>query len=285
MGLAVISRQRIASLPGRRPVSNGYLQETLLDAALGSNDMSRYNLGLDSAPVYSSQTFIVDLTQSWSTKTIIFTSVTKPDDFPIARRPVAWYSSPDTTFYSWAGWAYGDYPNPAQPWALKLDTNGTPQSSWTITSNDNIPTNYWPPWASSYTILNDALFSAGGVVATTEDFIPTPGLLELTVSSQSWSNYTLPDQTSTFMGQAVALPSFGTEGVLLFMGGQLLTGETAFTDYGDDAHRALRSMSAITVYDIASRTSYSQKADGDVPPSTWGFCAVSVKGQYSQYDV
>lgn len=227
----------------------------------------------------------MDLTQSWSSDTIIFTSVNKPDSFPIARRPVTWYSSRDTTLYAWAGWAYYDYPNPAQPWALKLDNNGVPQSSWAITSTENIPTNYWPPWASSYTVLNNALFSAGGVVATTDGFIPTPGLLELTISSESWSNHSLPDQESTLMGQAVALPSFGTEGVLLFMGGQLLDGEMTFTDYSDDTNRALQDMSAISVYDIASQTSYSQKADGDVPPNMWGFCAVSVKGQFSQYDV
>jgi len=68
-------------------------------------------------------------------------------------------------------------------------------------------------------------------------------------------------------------------------GGQAATDSSTFiSDYDSDSN-VLVDMSVIMVYDVASDKFYSQKATGDVPPSRWGLCAVSVELSNGETDM
>jgi hypothetical protein len=87
-------------------------------------------------------------------------------------------------------------------------------------------------------------------------------------STGVWGNET----TNEFrvLGQGLSAPSYGDDGVLLFLGGDEPTGQNY------DLGASLISMSDITIYDIASNSWYKQTASGTKPQARIGYCAVSV---------
>lgn len=73
------------------------------------------------------------------------------------------------------------------------------------------------------------------------------------------------------VGQAVYVPVFGSDGIIVFLGGD------APSSQNWKVASSLQSMAAITIFDISSGKSHSQQATGvSIPVSKVSFCAARV---------
>lgn len=107
----------------------------------------------------------------------------------------------------------------------------------------------------------------------------TPCYYQISVTTDSllpgletWINQTV--DRYRVLGEAQYIPIFGDQGILVFLGGD----EPTSRSLGDwnDLGRALAAMDSITIYDIASKQWYEQKATGTIPEGRFGFCSVVV---------
>lgn len=94
-------------------------------------------------------------------------------------------------------------------------------------------------------------------------YIPVPGLVMFNMSSNSFSNISADGYSTygaAYHGIAQYAPNFGSEGLVLFFGGQ-----TSDLD-GVDISSPKRPMSQIGIFDPSTQSWYSQTASGTVLP-------------------
>lgn len=236
----------------------------------------------DSSITQSPTTLVIDLTQSWTSSTISKSRVIQAQKplgiYPLSRRPVVWYSGKTNMLYAWAGWGYGS----AQQglWQLALSPAGLPKSMWTSGPVPNSA--IYATWASAYAELNGNMYSLGGI-APLDYWSATPGVVEFNEVAGSWSNSSIaPATASEAFGQATAIASFGTQGVIIYIGGDALQSDPEFSDYSSPP---LLGMTSVYIFDVGTKTFYTQQVDGDIPRSRWGHCTTSVTNDDGTVDM
>ncbi|KAH8898063.1 hypothetical protein GQ53DRAFT_678017 [Thozetella sp. PMI_491] len=105
--------------------------------------------------------------------------------------------------------------------------------------------------------------------------VPVPGLITYNSSSRAWANESLdPFQHTHVYGEMVCLPSFGTNGLALFLGGAA-GGATSASNF-DTALSSL-PFTNLTFYDPVAKSWYWQAAAGDFPQARTQFCSAAVQ--------
>lgn len=230
---------------------------------------------------YLNVTLCIDISQSWTSSSLSLSQVTlaqksiESSMFPLSRRPVLWYSDKSNTLFSWAGWGYGTAPQGL--WELDLTDSGIPNGQWSTGPAPNAAIT--PTWASAYTAIDGNMYSLGGVAQFSSGLAyPTPGLVESIEATNQWTNTTAPDQSNSAFGAAIAAPSFGTDGVIVYIGGADLSSLDIAGGFLSGTYDTTpdQDMSSIYVYDIGTKQFFNQPADGEIPLPKQGFCAVSV---------
>jgi len=103
---------------------------------------------------------------------------------------------------------------------------------------------------------------------------PSSGLITYNSTSRTWANESSdPFETYYSYGELVCLPSYGTHGLLTFLGGA--SGDFVSPAYSTNVMGAnLLDFVNMTFYDPVSKSWYWQTATGDIPPARIMFCAV-----------
>ncbi|KFX94138.1 hypothetical protein O988_06458, partial [Pseudogymnoascus sp. VKM F-3808] len=249
-------------------------------------------LYIDGGEVYSlskggfyGQTYLIDLTKSWTTSTLTGTGYTRDSSMAAARRPQLFYDESHDTVYSQAGSVYGSLMRPTelfsyappQVWGFKPDDKPDGTVTWTEEYSKALSPATTYPYISS---VENALaassekkhFSLGGSIGFLFNSSDTGSRGELSMNqfltydykTQKFENRTHP--AHYIQGEAQYVPTYGDEGVVVFFAGKTPTDRNVADDNIADT-------GIILVYDIANDKFYNQSAT-NAPAGRFNLCSV-----------
>ncbi|KAG4441290.1 hypothetical protein IFR05_003218 [Cadophora sp. M221] len=233
-------------------------------------------------------TYSIDLSKPWTTEDLVplVNPHTAGKDM-LTRQPTMWYDSISNTVFWYGGWPYEMNVQPAV-WGF------TPNDAGNVTWSRKFAAGYGVSASkesnfSSFTETAGALwatsptkyYSLGGFTSKENDpafagldgFQPAlPGLVTYDFQTKSWGNSSSSGYHQSGLGvrgQAIFVPMYGKQGVIVFIGGDSPT-SPAF-----NPGAALVSMMDITIFDIDTGKFYTQVATGPkTPVPRTSFCAV-----------
>lgn len=224
------------------------------------------------------QTIAIDLTKDWATTSIragVTTVTNRTTAMSPMRRPDMYYDPTRNLVYSLGGDPYQvdgatyNLSQPTQLWAFEPQADGS--ANWELEQGGTTQTF---PLTSNVrgglsATSSTGHYNLGGFIdfAQGNDIgsVALPSMVDFNFANQSWSNQSLPDQYY-ISGEAQYVPTFGQEGVILFLGGLWPSDASVATgEFG--------GLDTILVYDIHSNTFYKQTATG-APISRYNFCSV-----------
>ena len=244
-----------------------------------------------------SSTVAIDLTQGFQNGNdpLHVVETTKPAGCPSLNYGALWWNPVDKALMG--GFA-GDSSNsnqtyPPSLWKFTIDGQGS--GNWSQVSDSTDPTfgDLTRPSSGLTASSNTSAFYLGGIV----DFqsssqttglnpnvsIPIRGLIEYDFSNGTWTNHSSEGYSPSGIaayGEMLYIPSFGTQGLYLMIGGAA-DGLTNFT-----TNNTLQGMNVITIYDPATQTWYHQKATGVIPEPRYQFCATgNMATNNNAYDI
>ena len=234
-------------------------------------------------------TFSIDLSQSWTIGTMNARNISKPLAMAPVRRPPLWYDPSSDLVMEIGGWAYAV---DASLFLWSFTPDGKGGADWALDESSAAAQQISATFGAAFIATANSFHSLGGaipgVLNTTYDpygFMASEGLISYDFASSVWKNTSSLSASQagySVQGQAMAMQDFGKRGVLAFLGGDSPPNQT----YLYEAGAALMDMSNITIYDVDSDTWYHQIATGDIPPPRSEFCAVgSAPTDNSSYEV
>ncbi|KAF4502602.1 kelch repeat [Fusarium agapanthi] len=193
--------------------------------------------------------------------------------------------------YSWGG--QGSYKNTSSAgdhhlYAFEADDG---KGSWSIhdPDDDTLFSSLYRSVRGAYTTCHGVGYHLGGYGErrTDERFTdgtyverPLDGLLTYNMATQKWTNEsTKALEYATWSGRATCIPSIGSSGLLVFMGGAKVK-MPAFRNVSEPV-----SFTNITLYDPSSKEWYYQQTSGVSPDPRVDFCSVGVQGPNNTYDI
>ena len=192
---------------------------------------------------------------------------------------MVWYDPDDNFVYERGGWSY-DGSN-FELWSFTPDNQG--DTNWQQDAASSEAQQYNPTFGSAFAASSSAFYSLSG--EESDQSYAVQGFLEYNFGTSSWSNTSSIGSYAsgyTVQGQAVSVPNFGDDGVLLFVGGDSPWNSTYYYEAGV----ALVDMGNITIYDVKSSTWFYQEATGDIPPPRSEFCSAgAVSADNSSYEM
>ena len=236
-------------------------------------------------------TFVIDLTQSWTNQTLVAASqVAQPTNMRTVRQPVLYYDSVNNMIRRYGGWPYIGTDNistamPSELWSFEAGSTTVNWTQNTDPSANGLSSDSLGPFAPANAFTNSTFYSFGGNVFAPNalpNMTVLSGLVTEDFSSQTWKNSTvqIPSQNIfRTQSRAVYVPNFGEQGFLVVVGGESPPTDSSFYETGT----AMVDMSVITLYEIATDTWYTQLATGDIPPPRSEFCAVGSASSDGQY--
>jgi hypothetical protein len=230
-------------------------------------------------------TIVIDLTQSWTNKTVKSSNATvQPDSMLPVRQPVLFYDEVNDVIGRYGGWPYTTYDMASTLWTFAAGTTATEWIDNTPATDNGLSAGSLGPFAPANAFTNSHFYTLGGNVFPANGGEPNmtvlPGMVVLTYETTSWVNDTadVPDQNPyRTQARAVSMPNFGDNGYLVVVGGENPPTEASFYETGS----YMADMSMITLYDIANAKWYTQEATGDIPPPRSEFCAVGAASNSS----
>jgi hypothetical protein len=238
---------------------------------------------------YQGNTLIVDLTTSWTNQTVSSASPATPDGMPYVRQPQLFYDKQRNKISRYGGWPYvkqNDFPSLL--WSFTPD--GSDNTNWkneTSPAEDGLSAFSPGPFASANAYTQTTYYNLGGniVPSGTSSMVVLSGLVTRDLVAQDWRNATtdIPNQSQyRTQSKMVHVPNFGTSGYLVVVGGE--SPPTDVSTYEGGTHMV--DMATITLYDIDSKTWYTQTATGDIPPPRSEFCvAGSASASGKRYEL
>ena len=237
------------------------------------------------------ETLGIDLSSDWTNSSLKIVSTGRPDNSQPMDFESLWWSEKDNTIYSFGGERFAvDVTLPESIWGLIPDGRGGGRWIEKLgpTSDKPFPSHILRPAAGASAFDSDGAYYLGGFASTgTSNAVnlefgitrPVPGLLTFDFSSQTLKNSTndgdyfasvYRDDSWSPSGYMLNVPSFGTRGILLLMGGKSGKGSTDISRGGD--------FNNLTIFDIEGQKWYSQTASGSIPDPKSLFCAVGNQG-------
>jgi len=188
-----------------------------------------------------------------------------------------WYNEDDNKVYRWGGWPYWTNVSwPSSFWSFDVQTNGDVVWEEAASFQTNgLTADSYAPFGSAVAATDTTFYALGGSNQTY--YAPVQGLVTYDFATGQWNNASSTAATSTgfaVMAQAAYVPNFGDSGFIAYVGGDI---PTSISTFGYESGTDLADMSVITLYDIASKTFYQQKATGDIPPPRSEFCMVGTE--------
>ncbi|MCJ1250378.1 hypothetical protein MMC30_007604 [Trapelia coarctata] len=250
-------------------------------------------------------TFAIDLSKTWTTSNLDLVYTPRPPASLGLNDEVLWWDEKSNTIYCFGGersatnWAVDAISTPPESiWGFTPDGHGS--GTWTEveivgpSSNTPFPSYILRPAGGASTVVGRSAYYLGGdfpQLSSLEIDLPyavmdvAPGLLtfnfdNLTVTNSSnvakpynTSDHWIPPGTGLQKwvppGRMIALPSFGTSGIAVVIGGGDLS-QADFLEAGG-------YFDNISIFDTYSQKWYHQTATGAIPEMRSAFCAVGVQ--------
>ena len=232
----------------------------------------------------------IDLSQDWTNSTVAIQSNFKPSDVPNLNNPSLWYHPSENLIYSgFTGWnsTFGDEPNlpPLSLWTFEPDRSGN--GIW----NEIIPprSSLWSGLTRpSQALMDSGNFSAWviGGINPIHDGWPSPenlipGMVQFDMASRSFSNFSIQccdANDGILMGALHHVPSFGSKGIFVAMGGENGIGN-------NDEDTALIDFGTVSVLDHGKKKWWNQTTTGSQPSPRIQFCTAGIASDNDTYEM
>lgn len=219
-------------------------------------------------------TYSIDLSESWTTTDVQPVTVSVPASVIDIKEPMLWYNQRENEVHMWAGLPFNESTSPGS-YSFSPTSSGAvvwAESSVPSTGSGDLD----GLWSSAYATSPTAFYSIGGANVVQGDVYPVKGMVTNDFETDTWTNETSVDgfdNRFTFDSRIHYVPNFGDAGLLVALSGRLLPNQSSYSD-GDFS---LAGFLSVDVYDINSRTWYSQQTTGSVPPQVSDFCSVGLQ--------
>ncbi|KAI1075302.1 hypothetical protein F5B20DRAFT_560305 [Whalleya microplaca] len=234
-------------------------------------------------PLYENQTWIIDLSSSWTNTSLQPIPVPGPASRQPFETATLWYDSTRDIVYEFGGVLSQDGSMPGK-------YEGTPEESmWCFEMDESLSSGIWTqvlgpqadrtfPSDISRPILgasaagNSSAYYIGGLLskwttnkAANSTLHSVPGLLQFDFNTQTLTNstndgsyfasqFSEPGQTPSIAGMMIHVPLFGSQGVFVIIGGQ-----------SNDTGQPKQWWNNATIFDPSSGSWYYQRTGGDIP--------------------
>ena len=236
-------------------------------------------------------TLSLPLQSSWTNSTVQFHAFSKGQS-PWFKGPSLWRDSDNKTIYSWGGDESYDNRseiNNKHLWALTTDGNGG--GTWDIQrpANPDLFNEFYRTKDAPNAVCHGTAFYLGGFADSVSDirvpqgeFIALSGLLTYDMKTFTWANES-SDQLGyvPYRGTATCVSNYGSEGVLVFLGGSRADGASSLNL--DDFN--LITLSSIWLYDPATKNWLYQATTGDIPSGRRNHCSVGIPGPNGTFEM
>ena len=251
------------------------------------NAIDQINLKL-TLNVLASTLLSIDLSKNWTNSTNIIQSNNKPSGIPNLNNPSLWYDEKEDIFYSgFAGWnsIYGDHPLPSPPslWTFKPD--GTGNGAWNelLNSSSSIWGSLTRPSTPLMAYGSNTALVLGGTNKPYE--YPSPGnllggMVQFHTESQSFTNssaFCCNATSGVDRGGMHYVPSFGSEGLFVAMGGQ--------NGISNNNFAGLIDFGTVSVFDPVKQEWWNQTTTGSKPTPRIQFCTAGVNSTNGTYEM
>jgi hypothetical protein len=255
--------------------------------------VSQFVDGYNDTIVYRvNKTLSIPLDKSWTNSTVTFQSINK-GSYPPVDYPGLWTNPISKEIYSWGGndttsatnkhlWVFVPDGNGGGTWSIQEPANpGVIRTAGGAAATCGMTGFYLGGFGDEAT---DEVFASIQSIST--DFGP-PGLLAFDMTTRTWSNETsLPFGAASGVyqfGQAVCVPTFGSNGLLMILGGETILGLSTYQ--GPTTPTLYVPLNNLTFYDPAAKNWYWQMTTGDSPRTRAFFCAVGIAGPNQTYEM
>ena len=232
----------------------------------------------------------IDLSQNWTNATVIIQSTTKPNGAPNLNSPSLWYHESENLIYSgFAGWnsSFGNDPilPPLSLWTLQPDGSGSGAWNEIIAAESSTWSHLTRPGQPLMAFGSDSAWVLGGITsewngpASPENLIP--GMVQFDMVTRSFSNSSVQccnATSSIYKGALQYVPSFGSEGIYIAMGGQ-----NGIENNGVTA--GLIDFGTVSVFDPAKQNWWNQTTTGSEPSPRVEFCTAGISSTNGTYEM
>ncbi|KAF5684575.1 kelch repeat protein [Fusarium circinatum] len=292
---AELERRQSSMGSAQLPASDDFIRRSLLSVAVLEDylyiDGGEVSSDLDdSRSTAVSLTLSIPLDESWTNDTVAFTQSEKGPS-PYLKQPALWVDEERSMIYSWGG--QGSYKNTSAAgdhhlYAFEADDG---KGSWSIhdPDDDTLFSSLYRSVRGAYTTCHGVGYHLGGYGERRTDkrftdgsYVERPldGLLTYNMTTQKWTNEsTKALDYATWSGRATCIPSIGSSGLLIFMGGAKVK-TPSFRNESEPV-----SFTNITIFDPSSKEWYYQQISGVSPDPRVDFCSVGVQGRNNTYDI
>lgn len=225
----------------------------------------------------------INLSQDWTNSTVNILSIIKPSGVPTLDFGALWYHEEEDLLYTgYAGQPskFGSSPSlsPTSIWTFKPDGAGSGSWAQAIKANAAALKPISQPVGTLMAYGPDNAWALGGFAAVSDPYnlgVAQPGLVEFDFGSRTFTNMSASEYTSNgtvAWGTMHYVPSFGSEGILVVMGGMQAAG-------------GMISFDTVHVYDPAKQEWFNQTTTGDAPEARFHQCAAGVNSTNGTYEI
>lgn len=166
-------------------------------------------------------------------------------------------------------------------WQSRPDSS----QSWTNVSDAQPPPSVGISIGALHAPSDSHLYVLGGLQPDVEgSYLGLPSLVTQDLSSGSWTNESTIGYagqtlslTYTAWGNAIYVPNFGSDGILVFFSGyESQSRNIPWVGFAGGG-ATLQNMSFISIYDIGSKKFLQQQVRGPSPSARWAACAIGVE--------
>ena len=291
------ARDQVPFLGVNNFISIAYHASIVIDDVLyiDGGEVSYQTNGIFQQLAPTNVTLAIDLSKSWAPSSIDIQVYSKTNGPPSLNYGKLWASADGKSFYAYGG-VPGLAPNnhpPNPPNSLWQFSDG----GWTEVTqpNGNLFPSLTRPAVSLAASGNGVGYMLGGYDSLhnvtfdpNRPWTPVPGILSYNMTTGAWTNSSATgfSQAGTaFVGALEFVPIFGSNGLLIAMGG-----ETSSSSGWWDVGQNLNSFANISVYDPSTQTWYWQNATGytgpgDIPGGSSMFCYAGVQSSETTYEM
>ncbi|KAH8885365.1 hypothetical protein GQ53DRAFT_829081 [Thozetella sp. PMI_491] len=221
-------------------------------------------------------TLTLPLASAWTNSSLQLATIQKPDTPPMYHPLLD-----------------ADYNN-TQIWRLTADGAGGGFWQFEYPKNLTQVLDFQRAQRGSFATCFNTGFYLGGLkvdidpVTKARKRLLVPGLLTHNLTSQTWANESATAFATfgtSYGGEAVCVPPFGPNGLVLFLGGVTSKGLDFLDADKSLADSAGVDFDNLTFYDPFKKEWHSQEATGNRPSPRQGFCAVGVQGPNTTYEI
>jgi len=227
----------------------------------------------------------IDLSQSWTNSSVKVHSTSKPAGCVSLNEPSLWYHQQEDVLYSgFAGWQSNFDPdeinlNNISIWTFKPDGSGSGAWKDLIPSGSTALSSINRPEQGFQAFGDDSAWVLGGFDKYDPGQYPyLPSMVHFNMSSKTFENISTPAALAASgavdNGAMHYVPSFGTKGLFVAMGGDTI-----------QSNPGLIGFETVAVFDPEKQQWFNQTTTGSPPIARLEFCTAGLPSTNRTYEM